>query len=200
MRALATREPPARAARVGAPVAPGRPPRAALGTALAITALAGLVVLLEVSVMPYLRLLDGVPDLVAPMVVGVAMLRGTLVGALTGFTAGLALELTAPVGTLGALALLYLAVGAYAGRYCERRESQTLIAPLVLSVAAAGVVQVGYVAIHLLLGVDIGAAELATRVLLPVLGLTLLLSPPVLLGARRLLGESRILEPYAHTR
>jgi rod shape-determining protein MreD len=206
VRALATRPPGRSPAQRGPlpriPGAPprGRPSRTVSSTVLAVVALAGIVVLLEVSVMPYLRVLDGIPDLVAPMVVGVAILRGTLAGALTGFGAGLAVELTAPVGTLGALALLYLAVGAYAGRYCERRESATLLAPLLLSVAGAGVVQVGYVAFHLLLDVDVSASELVTRILLPVLGLTLLLSPFVLLGVRRLLGEARILEPYAHPR
>jgi rod shape-determining protein MreD len=177
-----------------------RPDRTARVTAGAVCVLLAVTVLLEVSVMPYLRIADGIPDLVAPMVVAVAVLRGTMVGAITGFAAGLLIELTAPIGTLGAMALLYLAVGAWCGRYCERPESARLLAPLVLSVAAAGFVQVGYALFHLLLGIRIPASELVGQALIPTLALTALLSAPVVLTVRKLLGEARIMEPYGMAR
>ena len=181
-----------------APSAATRVDRSSIwATAGAVCALVAITVLLEVSVMPYLRIADGIPDLVAPMVVAVALLRGTTVGALTGFWAGLLIELTAPIGTLGALALLYLAVGAWCGRHCGRRESSGLLQPLVLSVVAAGFVQVGYALFHLLLGIRMPAADFVGQALLPGLALTLLLSAPVLLAARKLLGEARVMEPYA---
>lgn len=153
-------------------------------------------VLLEVSVMPYLNVADGIPDLVAPTIVVVALLRGTLVGAVAGFAAGMLLELTAPIGTLGVLALLYLAVGAWCGRYCESEESASLLAPLALSVIAALAVQLGFMGFQLLLGHHMPASEFVGRVLFPTLALTALLSPPVLLVARRLLGAPRVVEPY----
>ena len=153
-------------------------------------------VLLEVSVMPYVNVADGIPDLVAPTVVVIALLRGPLVGAVAGFSAGMLLELTAPIGTLGVLALLYLAVGAWCGRYCESEESAGLLAPLALSVMAALAVQLGFMAFQLLLGHHMPASEFVGRVLFPTLALTALLSPPVLLVARRLLGAPRVLEPY----
>jgi rod shape-determining protein MreD len=153
-------------------------------------------VLLEVSVMPYLNVADGIPDLIAPTVVVAGLLRGQLVGAVTGFGAGLLLELTSTVDTLGVLALLYLIVGAWCGRYCGREESTALAAPLVLSVAAAFVVQLGYLIFQLLLGYKMPASEFVGAVLLPTLALTALLSPPVLLVGRRLLGAPRVIEPY----
>jgi rod shape-determining protein MreD len=156
-------------------------------------------VLLEVSVMPYLNVADGIPDLVAPTVVVIALLRGTLVGAVSGFAAGMLLELTAPIGTLGVLALLYLAVGAWCGRYCESEESASLLAPLALSVIAALAVQLGFMGFQLLLGNDMPASEFVGRVLFPTLALTALLSPPVLLVGRRLLGAPRVVEPYGVT-
>jgi rod shape-determining protein MreD len=179
--------------------AAGRPrvDRSTWATIGAICALVAVTVLLEVSVMPYLRIADGIPDLVAPMVVAVALLRGTLVGAATGFAAGLLIELTAPIGTLGALALLYLAVGAWCGRHCGRRESSRLLQPLMLSLVAAGFVQVGYALFHLLLGIRMPASAFVGEALLPGLALTLLLSAPVLLAARKLLGEARVMEPFA---
>jgi len=162
-----------------------------------VAAMVLVAVLLEVSVMPYINVADGIPDIIAPTIVVVALLRGSLVGAVAGFSAGLLLELTAPVGTLGVLALLYLIVGAWCGRYCEREESAGLLAPLALSVVAALCVQLGYLAFQLLLGHHMPASEFVGRVLFPTLALTALLSPPVLLIARRLLGAPRVVEPYS---
>ena len=94
------------------------------------------------------------------------------------------------------LSLLYLVVGAWCGRYCEREESSGLLAPLVLSVAAAFVVQMGYMLFQVLLGNRMPASEFVAQVLFPTLALTALLSPPVLLVARRLLGGPRVVEFY----
>jgi rod shape-determining protein MreD len=154
-------------------------------------------VVLEVSVMPYINVVDGIPDLIAPTVVVIAMLRGSLVGAMAGFGAGLLVELTSPVGTLGVLALLYLAVGAWCGRYCEREESTSLLAPLLLSVVATLAVQLGFAVFQLLLGNSMPASEFVAQLLLPTLALTALLSPPILLVGRRLLGAPRVVEPWA---
>ena len=168
------------------------------GTGLGwVTLMVLVAVLVEVSVMPYVNVADGIPDIVAPTIVVVALLRGALVGAVAGFSAGLLLELTAPVGTLGVLALLYRIVGAWCGRYCESEESSGLLAPLALSVIAALGVQLGYLMFQLLLGHHMPASEFVGRVLFPTLALTALLSPPVLLVARRLLGAPRVVEPFA---
>jgi rod shape-determining protein MreD len=173
---------------------PSRRRGARFGWVLAMTLVA---VLLEVSVLPYINVADGIPDLIAPTVVVVALLRGSLVGAVTGFGAGLLVELTSPVGTMGVLALLYLIVGAWCGRYCGREESTGLAAPLLLSVVAALGVQLGYLFFQLLLGNEMPASDFVAELLLPTLALTALLSPPVLLVARRLLGAPRVVEPYA---
>jgi rod shape-determining protein MreD len=164
-----------------------------------VTAIALGAVLLQVTVMPYVNVADGIPDLIAPTVVVIAILRGTLVGAVTGFCTGLLVELASPVGTMGVLALLYLVIGAWCGRYCSRQESSTLAVPLVLSVAAALVVQIGVMIFQLMLGNHMPASEFIVSVLLPTLALTALLSPPVLLVGRRLLGPPRVVEPYALT-
>jgi rod shape-determining protein MreD len=150
---------------------------------------------LQVSVLPYISIADGIPDIIAPTVVVVALLRGPLVGAVTGFGAGLLVELASPVGTLGVLALLYLVVGAWCGRYCERQESTSVTVPLVLSVAAAFFVQFGYMLVRLMLGDSMPPSEFVAAVVAPTLLLTALLSPPVVLVGRRLLGAPRAIEP-----
>jgi rod shape-determining protein MreD len=161
------------------------------GTSRAVLAAPALVivaVLLEVTVMPYLHIADGAPDLVAPAVVAIGLLRGPFAGAVAGFSAGLLIELAAPIGTLGVYALLYLAVGAVAGRYAGRPEASRPLAAIVMSVAAAGAVEVGYALVQAMLGTTLGAAELVGSVILPTMALTALLAAPVLLVARRVLG------------
>lgn len=184
---------PMRAIGPATPRPQSRPGGSGLGW---VTGMIIVAVLLEVSVMPYVNVARGIPDLIAPTIVVIALLRGTLVGAVAGFSAGLLVELTAPIGTLGVLALLYLAVGVFCGRYCEREESAGLLAPLALSVVAALFVQLGYLMFQLLLGNDMPAAELVGQVIFPTVFLTALLSPPVLLVGRRLLGHPRVIEPY----
>lgn len=154
-------------------------------------------VLLQVSVLPYVNVAEGIPDLLVPTIVVIALLRGALVGAVAGFAGGMLLELTAPIGTLGVFALLYLLVGVWCGGYCEREESAGLLAPLALTVAATLAVQLGYAGFQLLLGNTMPPSLFVGRVLLPGLALTALLSPPVLLVGRRLLGAPRVVEPYA---
>lgn len=153
-------------------------------------------VLLEVTVMPYIRVAEGIPDLVAAAVVSLGVLRGPLVGGIGGFAGGLLLELTAPVGTLGVLALLYMTVGWFAGRYTERPEGETLVVPLGLAVLGAGFVQVAYAGVHVLLGETVPAAYLVGNIVLPTMALTALLAPPVLLVIRRILGGPQLLEPH----
>jgi rod shape-determining protein MreD len=189
-----TTESPTRALGPASSVPRSRPRRGGLGWVVLMVVAA---VVLEVSVMPYVNVADGIPDLIAPTVVVVALLRGSLVGAVTGFGAGLLIELTSPVGTLGVMALLYLAVGAWCGRYCEREESSGLLAPLLLSVVATLFVQLGYAVFQLLLGNSMPASEFVAQLLLPTVALTALLSPPVLLVGRRLLGGPRVVEPWA---
>ena len=89
------------------PATPRPLPRAGSARLGWVTAIALGAVLLQVTVMPYINVADGIPDLIAPTVVVIAILRGTLVGAMTGFAMGLLVELASPVGTLGVLALLY---------------------------------------------------------------------------------------------
>lgn len=160
-----------------------------------VALMAAVAVILQITVMPYITLGDGIPDIVVALVVSVAVLRGPLVGAVTGFACGFLVELTTPVGTLGVLALLYLAVGAWCGRFADRPEATTIALPLGLIVAGAAFVQVGYALFQLLLGTEATASVIALRIIVPTVALSALLAPPVLLVARRLLGAPMVVEP-----
>lgn len=179
-----------------APIVSAPPRRASVLGPVAVVGMVLVCVLLEVTVMPFIRVADGIPDLVAVAVVAVGVFRGPLVGGVTGFSAGLLLELTAPIGTLGVLALLYLIAGWFAGRFTDRPEAETLLMPLVLSVGAAGFVQAAYAVVHMLLGETLPASFLVANIVLPQMALTALLTAPVLLVARRVLGSPRVVEPH----
>ncbi len=160
-----------------------------------VAVMAAVAVVLQVTLMPYLTVADGVPDVCVALVVIVAVLRGPFVGAVTGFACGLLVELTTPVGTLGVLALLYLAAGYWCGRFADRPEAESFGLPVVLAVAACAFVQVGYAVVHLLLGAEIVVSAVAVRMIMPTIVLTGLLSFPILLVARRLLGAPMDVEP-----
>lgn len=181
-------------------VADAGSPRPAPAGIWIVAGLMAAAVLLQITVFSFWRLADGIPDVVVPTIVIVALLRGALVGAVAGFAAGLTVELTSPIDTLGVLALLYLIVGAVVGRYCEREESRGLWPPLVITVAAALFVQVGFAVVEASLGTPLDLPDFVANALLPSLLLTALLTPPIVLLARRTLGRPRVVEPYTLAR
>ncbi len=97
------------------------------------------------------------------------------------------------------LALIYMSIGAFAGRYCGRPEASGLLPPIGLVVACAGIAQIAYAAVQLLLGAPFSFPDFLGRVLLTQMALTALLAPLVLLLVRRLLREPVMLEPGANT-
>jgi hypothetical protein len=92
-------------------------------------------------------------------------------------------------------ALLYLAAGYWCGRFVDRPEAESLGLPVALAVAACAFVQVGYAMFQLLLGTEVVASAVAGRIIVPTILLTGLLSFPVMLVARRLLGAPMDVEP-----
>lgn len=104
----------------------------------AFCALALAAVLVQVVLVDGLRLPGGaVPDIALVLVVTAGLTQGPLTGMLTGFVAGIGLDLAPPGGTLiGASALIFCLIG-----YCCARLSARLqrLAPGLLAVAAIAV-------------------------------------------------------------
>ncbi len=114
----------------------------------------------------------------------VALLRGSIFGALAGFLTGLLLD-TATLGTLGVTSLLLTVGGFWIGRYGETTARDRFHAPF-LSVA---VVTIAYAFCNLALQFVLGEpapARLVVHGLLPGLLLNLLLTLPVYALVRRL--------------
>jgi rod shape-determining protein MreD len=141
--------------------------------------------ILQVSIFAQVRILGGMPDVLLVMLVAVALLRGSLVGALGGFFAGLLVD-TATLGQLGLTSLVLTIGGYWIGRYGETTGRDRFHAPF-LSVAVVTVLySLGLLLVHFVLG-ERAPAGTMLRGLLPAIVLNLIFTAPVYALVRRLL-------------
>jgi len=152
-------------------------------------AVAGVALLAQVTFVNRLALPGGAgPDLVLLAVVALALTGGPLAGMLTGFLAGLALDVAPPAShTIGQYALVFCLVGYACGRLAALGEaSPALYVGISAAAAAAGA------ALHAVLGVMLSDPEVTwaavRHVLPPSLIYDVILSPFVLYAVVRLNG------------
>ncbi len=144
-----------------------------------------LAAILQVSIFTQVHVLGGLPDLLLVMLVAVALLRGSMFGAIGGFLAGLLVD-TATLGQLGLTSLVLTIAGYWIGRYGETTGRDRAHAPF-LSVAVVTVLySFGLLLVHFVLGEPAPAGPIA-RGLLPAIVLNLILTAPVYALVRRLL-------------
>ncbi len=139
----------------------------------------------QVSILAQLHVLGAVPDLLLVTLVAVALLRGSVVGAVAGFLAGLLVD-SAALGELGLTSLVLTIAGYWIGRYGETTGRDRAHAPF-LSVAVVTVLYAfGVLVVHFVLGESAPAGALV-RELVPAIVLNLVLTAPVYALVRRLL-------------
>lgn len=139
----------------------------------------------QVSIFSQVQVFGAVPDLLLVSLVAIALLRGSVVGAVGGFFAGLLVD-TATLGTLGLTSLVLTLAGYWIGRYGETTGRDRAHAPF-LSVAVVTVLyQLGLLVVHFVLGESAPAGAVA-RGLFPAIALNLILTAPVYALVRRLL-------------
>ena len=109
-------------------------------------------VVLQLTVLDRLPLPGDVsPDLVLLVVVALALSSGPMAGMITGFLAGLALDIAPPSDHLvGVYALVFCLVGYFCGRIAADLES-TVLLPLAASAAGAAAGAALYAGLGLLL-------------------------------------------------
>ena len=130
----------------------------------------------QVSIFSQVHVFGAVPDVLLVTLVGVALLRGSVVGAVGGFFAGLIVD-TATLGTLGLTSLVLTLVGYWIGRYGETTGRDRAHAPF-LSVAVVTVLyQFGLLVVHFVLGENAPAGAVV-RSLVPAIVLNLILTAP----------------------
>jgi rod shape-determining protein MreD len=123
-------------------------------------------------------------SVVLVVLVCIALLRGSIVGAIAGFGTGLLLD-TATLGTLGITSLLLTVAGFWIGRYGETTARDRIHAPF-LSVAVVTVLYAfGQLLLQFMLGEPAPAGLLLGSLPLALL-VNLLLTVPVYALARRL--------------
>ncbi|MDQ5821992.1 MAG: rod shape-determining protein MreD [Actinomycetota bacterium] len=128
----------------------------------------------------------GAPDLLLVTLVAVALLRGSLAGAVGGFFAGLVLD-TATLSTLGLSSLLLTLAGYWIGRYGETTGRDRGHAPFVSVGVVTVLYALGSLLLHFVLGEPAPARAVLIDGLLPAVALNLLLAAPVYAVARRVL-------------
>lgn len=143
------------------------------------------VVVVQLAIVADIEILGGHPNLLLVTLVCVSLLRGSVFGAVAGFSAGLLAD-TGVFGTLGFTALLLTLAGYWTGRYGETTGRDRAHAPL-LSVAVITVLyQTAALVLRFMLGEPAPAGEIYAG-LIPTVALNLLLTLPMYALTRRLL-------------
>ena len=144
--------------------------------------------MLQVVIVSSLVISGGAPDLLLVVVVVLALLRGSIPGAIFGFAGGLVVDLVT-LGTLGVTSLVLTLAGFWAGRYAETTGRDRRFAPII----AVGTITVlaavfGYL-LHFLLDEEVVARHALVTSLAPAFVLNILLALPTYALVRRIVGE-----------
>jgi rod shape-determining protein MreD len=123
-------------------------------------------------------------SIVLVVLLSIALLRGSVFGAVAGFGTGLLLD-TATLGTLGVTSLLLTVAGFWIGRYGETTARDRFHAPFVSVAVVTGLYSFGQLALQFVLGQP-APADLVAHALPLALLLNLLLTVPVYALIRRL--------------
>ncbi len=163
-------------------------------------ALIGLLgVLLQLSFFSQVELFHVSPDLLPALVVCLALLGGSLTGAVAGFSIGLFLDCLL-VGSLGISSLVYLGIGYLAGLYRERFDVRGGLTAALLCMGLTLLAELGFAAIQLLLGVDAAVSPLIARDILLKSVYAFFLGWPTYLLVRRVLRPALVEEPRVQRR
>ena len=145
--------------------------------------------ILQAAILSGVDVLGGRPDILLVTLASVALLRGSVYGAVAGFAAGLLMD-TAALGTLGLTSLILTIAGYWIGRYGETTGRDRTHAPYL----SVGVITVAYLigslVIRFVLGEQTAAGHVLLGALLPSVVLNVLLTGPVYWLTRRLLGPA----------
>jgi rod shape-determining protein MreD len=137
-------------------------------------------------------------SIVLVALLSVALLRGSVFGAVAGFGTGLVLD-TAALGTLGVTSLLLTIAGFWIGRYGETTARDRFHAPYVSVAVVTILYAYGQILLRFVLG-EPAAGGIVTRELPGALLVNLLLTLPVYALARRLFPPSDHLDRVREVR
>jgi len=148
--------------------------------------------LLQVTVIAGGRILGAELDLLLVTVVAIALLRGSIVGAVTGFMGGLLVDVMT-LSTMGTTSLLLTLAGYWVGRYGETTGRGRAYAAPLAAFATSLFVGLGAAALHFILGDAVPAAAVLGPLVSTAI-LAALVIVPVRSLCRSVLGETVRLE------
>jgi rod shape-determining protein MreD len=156
-------------------------------------------VLLQLSFFSRVELFHVSPDILPALVVCLALLGGSLTGAVAGFSIGFFLDCLL-VEALGVSSLVLLSVGYMAGLFRERFEIHNSLVPALLCMGLTLAAELGFAAIQLLLGIDAPVSLLIVRDMLLKSVYAFFLGWPIYLLIRRVLRPALVEEPKLQRR
>jgi len=160
--------------------------RVKLGLRLGVLAL--LSALVQFVLLSHVDIAGGAPDLIPLLVMSVALIMGSMSGAVFGFGLGLLVDV-ALLQTMGVTSLVLLAVGFWVGRARETQPIEGPLVPLVAGALATLAAVLGFSTMQFLLGVDPPVGGALVRLVLATVALNALLAVPVHALVRRVAGE-----------
>lgn len=144
------------------------------------------VAIVQVSLLSAVSVGGGQPDLLLVTLVAVALLRGSVFGALGGFFGGLLVDV-ATLETLGLTSLVLTVGGYWIGRYGETTGRDRTHAPYVSVAVVTVLYAVGAMLLHFLLGEQVSARLVLLDSLVPTIAFNLILTAPVYWLVKKLL-------------
>jgi rod shape-determining protein MreD len=142
--------------------------------------------IVQVTIFNSIDILGGTPDVLLVTLLCVALLRGSIAGAVAGFWAGLIID-TANLTTLGVTSLLLTIAGYWIGRYGETTGRDRAHAPY-LSVGVVTILYAfGSLIVEYMLGDSVSGRIVLVDALPSGLLLNLVLTAPIYAVVRRLL-------------
>ena len=141
--------------------------------------------IVQVTLLSQIDVLHGAPDLVLVTLVSIALLRGTIFGAIAGFAVGFVVD-TATLQTLGVTSLLLTIAGYWIGRYGETTGRDRTHAPFVSVAVVTFLYSLGALILHYMLGDAVSASRVLLDAFPFELIFNLILTLPVYALCRRL--------------
>jgi len=164
-----------------------------------IAALALVGVLLQLSFFSRVELFHTSPDILPSLVTALALLGGSMVGVVSGFSIGFFVDCLL-VESLGISSLVLLGIGYLAGLYRERFEIHSALVPALLCMGLTLLAELGFATIQLLLGIDAPVSTLIFRDMVLKSVYAFFLGWPIYLGVRRALRPALVDEPKLRRR
>ena len=155
--------------------------------ALRIAPLVLLAAVVQVTTVSGTRLLGAEPDLLLVTIVCIALVAGSIPGAVAGFAGGLLVDVMT-LGTLGTTSIILTLAGYWAGRYGETTGRGRAYAAPLAAFAISILAGIGGVALHFLLGQPVSARD-ALVTALPSAALAAGLALPIHRLCRAVLSE-----------